>query len=148
GRCATLADLLAQVQQQPVVRCTGFEVVHCRDREPPLDWARPLLAQRSFWAPTLKYAKPALASVPLRWCLGFHEAEGAQALAPDPRLVLVPLHRLDYDSCRARHLSRLQRTWSARDLAQGNGLQNRLVAEQEFETWFCRPEQISPFMEP
>lgn len=143
-----LGEYLEQLPTQRVVRCTGYEVVHDRDHEAPVDWSKPLLAQRQFWSPTLRYSKPALSTVPLQWCLGFHDADGVAALLPDPRLVLIHLHRVDYDSCRQRHQARLQRQWSAKDLAHGYGLQNRLVAGQEFDQWFYHPEQISTFMEP
>jgi hypothetical protein len=144
----TLADYLEHLGTRRVARCTGYEVVHDRDKEPPLDWGRPLLVQRRYWSPTRRYSKPALSTVPLEWCLGFHDAEGTAALPPDPRLLLLHLHRVDYDSCRDRHLSRLARKWSEKDLAQGYGLQNRLVAAQEFDQWFYHPEQTSAFMEP
>jgi hypothetical protein len=31
------------------VNCNGFELIHMREQEPPIDLARPVLQQRRFW---------------------------------------------------------------------------------------------------
>jgi hypothetical protein len=43
---AGLADFV-EALDRPYARCLGLNVVHWRDREPPLDFKRPLLAQRT-----------------------------------------------------------------------------------------------------
>jgi hypothetical protein len=121
----------------PVARCTGFEVVHYPDEEPPLQFDRPLLAQRNYWHASRLYSKPLLSAVPMSWSLGFHEAVAFPDLRPDPGLLLVHLHRIDYGACVARHRATAARNWNERDVQEGHGAQNRLVeADEEFKTWF------------
>lgn len=58
--------------------------------------------------------------------------------APDPDLLLVHLHRVDYGYCLARHRSNASRNWNERDLQAGLGRQNRIVDSDEFDEWFYR----------
>jgi hypothetical protein len=81
----------------PYARCTGLNVLHLHDIEPPLDFARPILAQRAACYRSAIYCKPVLAREPLAWEPGFHTARGADA-PPDGRLYLLHLHRADYAS--------------------------------------------------
>ena len=41
------------------VNCLGYELLHMKDREPPLDLRRPILGQRRFWFSNEGYSKPA-----------------------------------------------------------------------------------------
>lgn len=133
-----LADYIARCRV-PLARCTGFEVVHYRDEEPAIRLDAPLLAQRHYWHASELYSKPLLASEPVTWVRGFHEATSHPGVAPDPHLFLVHLHRLDYDACVARHRKSAAAQWNERDLAEGHGIQNRLTEEDAaFQTWFYR----------
>jgi hypothetical protein len=133
-----LDDYIERCHNQ-VARCTGFEVVHYPDEEPALHFDRPILAQRQYWHASRMYCKPLLSAVPMSWSLGFHEAPGFPDLRPDPNLVLVHLHRIDYDSCVAHHRATAARNWSEHDAQAGYGLQNRLVeGDDAFKTWFFR----------
>ena len=123
----------------PVTRCTGFEVVHYPDEESALRFDRPILAQRRYWHASRMYCKPLLSSVPMSWSLGFHEAPGFPDLQPDPSLLLLHLHRVDYDACVAHHRATAARNWNEHDVQAGNGSQNRLVeGDDAFKTWFFR----------
>jgi hypothetical protein len=126
----------------PLARCTGFEVVHYPDEEPPIDFhQRPLLKQRRYWHASRKYSKPLLSSAPTVWSMGFHEAPEALQVKPDPKLFLVHLHRIDYGSCVARHQRTAARKWNETDLRDGLGFQNRLVeGDEQFKTWYFRGE--------
>jgi hypothetical protein len=126
---------LVAANTAPYVRCVGLNVLHLDDQEPPLDFTRPILAQRATGYRAARYDKPLLARVPLAWDPGFHTAAGAEA-APDGRLVLVHLHRADYGTCLRRHQATARRRWNARDLAEGLGLQNRICEPAEFRHWF------------
>ncbi len=117
-----------------VVRCVGFDVVH-QSKEPPLDWDLPIMAQRSFMWSSALYSKPLLAKIPLAWGPGFHTLEVGSPPS-DPDLMLIHLHRVDYDACLARHRSAADRTWSKEDLKQGLGYQNRITETAEFDRWF------------
>ncbi len=121
--------------QRPAARCSGFNVVQQPD-EPPARFDLPLLAERRYWHASLEYSKRLLSRMPLRWSKGFHQEYDAPDDPPDPELLLVHLHRLDYDSCLARHRSTATRNWSREDIALGDGAQNRIAAPDEFDRWF------------
>lgn len=133
-----LRDYIARCRV-PVARCTGFEVVHYRDEEPPILLDAPLLAQRKYWHASELYSKPLLASEPVTWERGFHLASSHRRIKADPNLFLIHLHRLDYDACVARHRKSAAATWNERDLAEGHGMQNRLTDQSaDFLKWYYR----------
>jgi hypothetical protein len=129
----------------PAARCVGFNVVHQPD-EPPLRFdAPPLLAQRRYWHASLDYSKRLISHVPLRWSDGFHHENNAPDDPPDPDLMLVHLHRVDYDWCLERHRASAARDWNAADVVHQRGSQNRIVEPAEFEEWFRRgPDLDAP----
>jgi hypothetical protein len=131
---AGLADYIARLAA-PAARCSGFNVVHQPD-EPPLTFDEPILAQRSSWHASHEYSKRLLSRVPLAWSEGFHDEYNAPDDPPDPALMLVHLHRVDYERCLARHRSAAGRDWSADDVARGDGWQNRVVGDEDFNRWF------------
>lgn len=128
----------------PAVRCSGFNVVHQED-EPPLRFDAPLLAQRRCWHASLAYSKRLLARIPLQWSQGFHGEYGAPDDPPDPDLMLIHLHRIDYDWCLERHRRSAARDWNEEDRSGGAGVQNRIVEAAAFEEWFRRgPDLDAP----
>ena len=135
-RYAGLDAFIAEMTR-PAARCSGFNVVHQPD-EPPLRIDAPLLAQRRYWHASLKYSKRLLSRIPLRWSDGFHHEYSAPDDAPDPELLLVHLHRIDYDRCLARHQASAVRDWNEADIVNGYGAQNRIAEPSEFDEWFYR----------
>jgi hypothetical protein len=128
----------------PAARCVGFNVVHQPD-EPPLRFDAPLLAQRRSWHASLDYSKRLISRVPLRWSDGFHHEHTAPDDPPDPDLMLVHLHRVDYDWCLDRHRASAARDWNAADVVHRRGSQNRIFEPAEFEEWFRRgPDLDAP----
>lgn len=80
--------------------CFGHEVIHKRFEEPPLDWRKSILAeQRKYWVHIYQYDKPVIASRPMNWTLGVHYEEGIEHKRDDA-LLLVHLHKVDFDVCR------------------------------------------------
>jgi len=77
-----------------------------------------------------------VSKVPLRWSEGFHDEFIGPDDPPDRDLLLVHLHRVDYDWCLARHRSTASRNWSAEDIERRDGWQNRVAEATEFEHWF------------
>jgi len=79
----------------PYVSATGVNVVHNRWAEAPLDFDRPLLAQRRFGQFDPWYCKSLISRVRMEWSPGFHTAW----LAPlhDPHLYLFHLRAMDVD---------------------------------------------------
>lgn len=127
--------------ERAAARCSGFNVVH-QPGEPALDFDAPLLAQRSVWHASLQYCKRLLSRVPSRWAQGFHDELGAPDDAPDPHLLLVHLHRIDYDACRERHRRSAARDWDPAEVERGFGGQNRIAEPAEFERWFRHGEDL------
>ena len=131
----TLADYLDRFDDESV-NCLGYELIHLRDREPPLRLDRPILVeQRRHWFINDGYDKAAVATVPMRWTPGFHGRED-RYFNPDPDLRLIHLHRMDFDLCLERHRARARRAWAAEDAEKGWAAHNRIVGEADFERWF------------
>jgi hypothetical protein len=132
--CGALGEYIDRLDEE-FVNCLGYEVIHMIDREAPFDPSRGVLEQRGHWFPNGAYNKPALATEPCRWEPGFHGREdGRQQVDPD--LLMVHLHRMDYEICLDRHRERSSRRWADRDLGEGWGRHNRIVDEAEFARWF------------
>lgn len=117
------------------VNCTGYEVLHMKDAEPPLSLDRPIFEQRGHWYRNPGYDKPLLATVPIDWVPGFHTRTD-NLRKPDPALRLIHLHRMDFGICLARHRQRQERDFDQEDIATGRGYHNRIVDEADFERWF------------
>lgn len=130
----TLADYMDRFNAD-FVNCRGYEVIHMKDVEAPLDPARKILEQRFHWFFNPAYSKPLLARVPMCWHGGLHSRVDG-ATQHDPSLYLLHLHRMDYGICLFRHRQRLSRSWNARDWNEGWGYQNRIVDPDAFASWF------------
>jgi hypothetical protein len=130
----TLGDYLDRFDEE-WVNCLGYEVLHARATEPPLDLRRPVLEQRGQWFHNGGYDKAALATVPLTWRPGFHGRADFQYNL-DPDLRLIHLHRMDYDICLQRHRTRDRRPWAAHDAELGWAAHNRITDEAAFARWF------------
>jgi hypothetical protein len=120
------------------VRCTGFNVVHYPEEEAPLAFDKPILDQRKYWHGSENFSKSLLSKVPLSWGRGFHKNRVHVELEPDPELLLIHLHRVDYDYCLDRHRANAAMDWNEADLKAGHGAQNRLVHPRKFKKWFFR----------
>jgi glycosyl transferase family 2 len=117
------------------VNCLGYEILHLKDQEPPLQLERPILDQRRNWFINGAYDKAAVAMSPMSWRPGFHGRDDFH-YRPDPDLRLIHLHRVDYEICRERHRTRSRRAWAERDAVEGWAIHNRIVADADFERWF------------
>jgi hypothetical protein len=118
----------------PAARCLGFNVVHYPD-EPSIRFDAPLLAQRRYWHASQHYCKRLLSRVPLRWSEGFHLEYNLGEDPPDPALMLVHLHLIDYHWCLQRHRSVAARNWNPADVASG-AAGHWWLDDDEFERWF------------
>jgi hypothetical protein len=133
--------------------CLGYELLHMKDREPPLRLDQPILDQRRYWYFNGAYDKAALATVPMSWRPGFHGRSDFQYNS-DPDLRLIHLHRMDYGICLQRHRTRRRRPWAELDARLGWASHNRIIDDGEFARWFysdsgfegfeIQPEEIQP----
>jgi hypothetical protein len=133
-RWGTLGDYLDRFDEE-WVNCLGYELLHMRESEPPLDLDRPILSQRGHWFFNDAYDKAALATVPMSWSPGFHgRTDNSYNLDPDLRL--IHLHRMDYDLCLERHRTRSRKPWARHDARHRWAVHNRIVDGEEFRRWF------------
>jgi hypothetical protein len=133
-----LAGYLRSLAPGDTPRCTGYNLM----AGGPVDWRAPLLPQCRYWYPATMYSKHLLASAPLSWNNGFHDESARADQVPDPTLLLLHLHRLDYDRCLERHQATAARNWSQVDVDAGMGYQNRISDPAEFEQWYFHDEQL------
>ena len=117
--------------------CTGYEVVHKHDEEPPIDFdAVPLLANRHWWYRTLTYSKPLLARQPLTWSKGFHKSQQTMGQYADEELLLVHLHKIDYGYKVARASARAAYQFTADPGDVRCVLQQRYSTGADLLTWW------------
>jgi hypothetical protein len=123
--------------------CTGYNVVHYpQEGEPPLRFDEPVLCQRRFWHRSPQYSKRLLSRVPLTWNVGFHQEFSVPDAPPDPGLLLVHLHRVDYDYCLARHRLAASGNWNEEDLQFNLTWHQRVIEPDEFHHWFFHGEDL------
>jgi len=121
--------------QYDYVNCQGLEILHLKDQEKPLDLAKSIMDQRSYWFHNDRFlSKPLWARIPMDWDLGCHARLDGQHR--EDSLYLIHLHRVDYDICLARHRQVAARPQSKKDLENGWGAQRRIVDDINFEKWF------------
>lgn len=129
------------------VRCKGFDLIHLKDKEPGFDPARPVLSQRKFWYPTRWYDKTLISRIPLTWKMGNHRVTKIQS-KQDRSLLLVHLHKLDFDMCWNKNLEKAKLNWNKYDLEKNQGFQNRINQMEEFKKYYYHwPFQKLPIVE-
>lgn len=116
-------------------RADGYEVVHYKGQEPPLDWdASLLLPQRRMWYSCRMYSKPVAGKQPIFWMPGFSDATNVPA-AIDVGLLLIHLHRIDYDECLRKHREVRAREWLPAAKIRGPFRQNRVEEPDALSRW-------------
>ncbi|HMN85590.1 MAG TPA: hypothetical protein PKA74_06340 [Bauldia sp.] len=170
----TLLDFVRRLpaEEPKVIRTTGIEILHL-DPEPPLPaslyedgsnaalTAAMLLADRNHCFDNPLYSKPLLANTRVRWEQGFHRAKLRATpiadVAPSPELVLLHLHKVDFDLALRRSRRARAKKWSATDLERGLGRHNRIAEVAEMRDFWERdgvtgqplaPGQVKPLPDP
>lgn len=132
-REGTLADYLDAVRDP--YRCgMAYDVVDMH--EPAINWAAPLLPQRSWWVRQPSYDKPLIVTAPKEWTWGFHPGPGDDAGLDRTGLWLIHLHRIDYANAKERHARKQQRPLHPDITVSGSGGHNLLTDGQAYEAWF------------
>ena len=118
------------------LRCFGFSIDHVPSLEAPIDFTKPILEQRKYWRFDYLYCKALISNVHCYWTLGFHHLHNCEAIPMDMDLMLLHLHKIDYEACKKKHKEQAERKWCKLDLEQLRGLQNRTSEGEEFDKWF------------
>ena len=76
----------------------------------------------------------------MAYCYGFHALCCGNCPTPveDLALLLIHLHRVDYNMTRRRHQQRAKQKWNASDLAKGYSKHQLAVDGQEFDDFYYR----------
>lgn len=118
------------------IRCIGFNIQHDPETEDPIDLGKPLLKQRSKWRRTYMFDKPLISNYPINWHIGYHWIEGNTKQPVDKHLILVHLHKLDYEMCKKKHTEQSKRNWSKKDIRGRVGTHNLMSEGPGFNKWF------------
>lgn len=127
------------------IACTGWEVVH-RDSEPAWFPGENILGtQRTHWVRNQMWDKPLLSTKELWWTTGFHETRKKigdnfvkKDVERDDSLLLVHLHRVDFDYCLAKAKFNAQKNWSKEAVEKHQGTHNRIKTIHHMRSWFFR----------
>lgn len=85
---------LASARNESILTATGFDVLHCYESEPALDFELPVSFQRKTLRFSAAMCKPAIIRTPVDWSPGFHTVKGCVP-CPDDALSLFHLRYAD-----------------------------------------------------
>lgn len=129
-------DTYINRMQRPQAKCAGFEVIHMPDVEPQFDSALPLFSQRGHWFRSpVHYDKTLITSRPLDWTIGLHSCRDANEPV-DIDLLLIHLHRFDYQTCIDRHLRFSKLEWSDDTVKRNYNWHYRTDDESRIRDWY------------
>jgi hypothetical protein len=122
------------------VTCIGLNVLHVLNQEPPLDLARPILAQRRYARFNSATCKTLLSKVPINWTPGFHGLN----LRPkfDPNLFMFHTKTMDYSIASQRQAVNNETPWSSDALATQQGAHHRYAYDRFIREFFFDPINI------
>lgn len=118
------------------VACNGFNVLHYPDKEPAIDLSRPLMEQRSLWAPHHLTCKPLLSRISLDYGPGCHTSIPQPNIDPD--LYLIHMHQMDIEIAwkASQRWSKLK--WHEKTLKNNWCFQHAFTERQKFEEFFFK----------
>lgn len=132
-----------------LLRCVGYSLEHQHHMEPPIDLSIPIMSQRRFWRYHKFYDKTLISSIECSWSLGFHEMATNPAWPPpDRHLLLVHIHKLDYNLCKAKHKERAAYKWASHAAGFNDTNHNRVAEDEEFDRYFVSDQYTSAPVEP
>ena len=135
-----LADYMARLDGLAAC-CSGYNVVHYPDQEPPLALTSPSCDSAGTGIRRRSGARRLLSRIPLSWNIGFHQEFNAPDVAPDPELFLVHLHRVDYEYCLERHRGVTERS-GTRAIAGSTSDGTTASLSPRFREWFFHGEDL------
>lgn len=127
---------------QDFVRARGYEVIHLPKKEKKIDFKKKILKQRKYWFRNKLYDKTIITKKTLTWTYGLHNAEEVPNYSHlNPKLILIHLHRLDYEQCLKRHKEYANKKWSEDTIKNNYSFHYRLN-EEEFKEWYYKEQKI------
>jgi hypothetical protein len=132
------------------VKCCGYNLIHLPDKEPPLDFDKPILSQRKYWYRDAKwYDKTIVVKKTLTWWKGLHHCKEEPDLH-DEQLILIHLHKFDYQTTIKRHEEWSDYEWSKRSVdcnwTWHYRLKGQRIIDQYWDTKNNEIEIIPPFI--
>ena len=129
-------DEYIQKLDSDYVRCLGYDLIHLPYKnEQPYNAVQPVLSQRKFWYHTHWYNKTLISRQPLNWEIGFHEVRDLN-VEVDRDLMLIHLHKLDFDICYRTCFERARLKWPYEDVINNRGWQNRITDIDRFRDYY------------
>lgn len=106
----------------------GFDMVHDRAKEPPLDLSRPIAAQRNYVRRSQGFDKPVLSTVPTSFYPGLHQSYFPKRV--DTNITLLHFRVFDYDFAINKLMRYNNTQWSENDLKTGLAFHQRWKVEE------------------
>jgi hypothetical protein len=128
-----LEDFLIKNKKSKNFRCKGYEVIQFPE-EKPIDKLRPLLSQRNYWFQNDVYSKPLITKIPIKWTPGWHGIQ-KNNLPIREDLLLIHLHRLDFDFCKQKRISLNNQKIYKKDLERKWGWYV-YIDQEYYKKWF------------
>ncbi len=123
-------------QKADRVRCLGYDLINVKDKEADFDSNETVLSQRKYWYRTKLYDKTLLSKIPLKLTIGNHTLSGFRQPKQDKDLLLIHLHKLDFDMCWNKNVEKAKLKWNDVDLDTERGWQNRITEMEDFKEYF------------
>jgi hypothetical protein len=128
--------------EQDCVTCNGYELIHMKDVESPFDPSKKILEQRNFWYwDPVYFSKTLITNRVLNWNIGNHRMT-SQPKKIDVELLLVHMHKYDYEIVREKHDRCRKLKWSEETLNTNMAWHYRLESEEHFNNWFYVPDYM------
>lgn len=141
-------DAYIDSMDRPCIMANGYELVHMRNREAPINLSQPILNQRNYWIRSKYYSKPVLSAIPFYWGIGRHGAENGGYF--DENFFLLHLKRMDYDIALKKNELTAVSNISPINKKYAWGYQCWLTG-QGFDSWFYTdfyPNYLDAHIEP
>jgi hypothetical protein len=127
---------------------TGYNLFHWKQKEPnPIDYYKPLFAQRQFVKPESCYNKPFLFNYVPRFNLGFHTAQNEQPYNQkqrnDPNLIMIHTKLYDQQESVKRYLERYKNSINEDTAGQDQGW--ILNGQVDKFLWHHFPDKNEPY---
>jgi len=119
------------------VNALGVDVVHMIQLEPPMNLARPILAQRRFGRFQSGLCKALIARSPVAWIPGFHCCDKPPIF--DRNLFMFHLKLMDFNIALNRHKLNSENNWSQRAIDSRHGAHHRYDQQIFVQQFFLDP---------